>query len=130
MICGFLKHKLIIMKRLIIATILGILFGFACYGMASGGGHEVTAVLAANIITGRMLIGIAIGISKFRLKHWTLHGLVMGLILSIPPGLGAMMGAQNADFTPAGIFTATIVMGMIYGFLIELITSVFFNARQ
>jgi hypothetical protein len=52
------------------------------------------------------------------------------LIFSIPSGLGAMMGSQNPDFTPVGIFMATVVMGMIYGFLIELITTIFFNARQ
>jgi hypothetical protein len=118
------------MKRLIIATLLGIIFGFVCFGLASSGGKEVSTVLAANIITGRMLIGIGIGISRFPIKHWALHGLVMGLIFSIPSGLGAMMGSQNTDFSQGGIFMATVVMGMIYGFLIELITTVFFKAGQ
>ena len=118
------------MKRLIITTVLGLIFGFVCFGFASGGENEVSTVLAANIITGRMLIGIAIGISRINMKHWAIHGLVMGLIFSIPSGIGAMMGSSNTEFSPSMMLTATVVMGMIYGFLIELITTVFFKARQ
>ena len=118
------------MKRLLIASILGLLFGFVCYGFASGGNEALSPVLAANIILGRMLIGIAIGISRFPIKHWAIHGLVMGLIFSIPAGFGAMLGAESTEFSPNMLLLSTIVMGMIYGFLIELITTVFFKAKM
>ena len=118
------------MKRLLIATILGLIFGFVCYGFATSGGNEISTTLAANIITGRMLIGIAIGISRFQIKHWAIHGLVMGLVFSIPSGIGAMMGSTSEEFTPTNLFFMTVIMGIIYGFLIELITTVVFKAKQ
>lgn len=117
------------MKRLIIATLLGLVFGGVCFGFATGGGNEVAPILAANIIIGRMLIGVAIGISRFPMKHWAIHGIVMGLIFSIPAGLGAMLGG-NPDFSPNVMFISTVGMGMIYGFLIEFITSVVFKAKM
>ena len=117
-------------KRLIISTLLGIAFGFVCYGFASGGPNEISLFLALNIILGRTLIGVAIGISRFTLKHWSLHGLVMGFVFSLPAGFGAMLGPENPEFPHSIMLTSTILMGMIYGFLIELITSVVFKARQ
>lgn len=117
-------------KRLAIATLLGLLFGFVCYGFASSGEYEVSNVLAINIILGRMLIGVAIGISRFSLKHWSLHGIIMGLIFSLPAAFGAMIGPENPEFSHTVLFVSTIVMGIIYGFLIELITSVLFKAKQ
>ena len=117
-------------KRLIIATLLGLAFGFVCYGMASSGQNEISTLLAINIILGRMLIGFGIGISRFPFKHWTFHGLIMGLIFSLPAGFGAMLGPENSEFDHTMMFTATVVMGMIYGVLIELITTVLFKAKQ
>ena len=117
-------------KRLIISTLLGLVFGFVCYGFASSGQNEIPIILALNIIFGRTLIGVAIGISRFTLKHWSLHGIIMGLIFSIPAGLGAMLGPVNPGVSHTMLMTSTIVMGMIYGFLIELITSVVFKAKQ
>ena len=117
-------------KRLIISTLLGVVFGFVCYGFASSGQNEIATLLALNIILGRTLIGVAIGISRFTLKHWSLHRIIMGLVFSIPAGFGAMLGPENPEFPHIMLMTSTIVMGMIYGFLIELITSVVFKARQ
>lgn len=117
-------------KRLVISTLLGVVFGFVCYGFASGGQNEISTFLALNIITGRTLIGVAIGISSFTCKHWTLHGMLMGLIFSFPAAFGAMLGPENPEFSHAMLFVSTIVLGIIYGFLIELITSVLFKAKQ
>ena len=117
-------------KRLIIATLLGVLFGFVCFGLASGGPNEISTILAINIILGRTLIGVAIGISRFPIKHWSLHGLIMGLVFSFPAAFGAIIGPENPEFNHTMLFVSTIVMGMIYGFLIELITSVLFKAKQ
>ena len=117
-------------KRLIISTFLGIMFGFVCYGFASSGQNEVSVILALNIILGRTLIGVAIGISRFSCKHWSIHGIVMGLVFSLPAGFGAMLGPENPEFPPTMMLVSTVAMGMIYGFLIELITTVIFKAKQ
>lgn len=117
-------------RRLIIATILGVVFGFVCYGMASSGKNEISPILAINIILGRTLIGFGIGISRFSFKHWSLHGIIMGLIFSLPAAFGAMLGSETPEFSHTMLFVSTVVMGIIYGFLIELITSVLFKAKQ
>lgn len=117
-------------KRLIISTLFGVVFGFVCYGFASGGSNQLPLALALNIILGRTLIGVAIGISRFTLKHWTLHGLVMGLVFSIPQGLGAMLGPESPEFSKTMMLVSTILMGMIYGLLIEVFTTLVFKAKQ
>lgn len=117
-------------KRLIIATILGLIFGFVCNGFASSGGNEIPTFLAINIILGRTLIGFSIGISRFSFGHWTLHGTLMGFIVSLPAAFGAMLAPESPEFSHTMLFVSTIVMGVIYGFLIELITSFVFKAKQ
>ena len=117
------------MKRLIIATVLGLIAGFVCYGFASSGGGDLGLYLTLNIIFARMLIGFGIGISRFKMGHWAIHGLIIGLIFSLPFGFGSMMG-DNPDFTPWSMFTASVVMGGIYGVIIELITTLVFKAKQ
>jgi preprotein translocase subunit Sss1 len=54
----------------------------------------------------------------------------MGLVFGLPSAFGALMSPDNPEFSHTMMFTATILMGIIYGFLIELITSVVFKARQ
>jgi len=117
-------------KRLVIATSLGIVFGFVCLAFASSGQQEITLALAASIILGRTLIGVGIGISRFSIKHWSLHGIVLGLVFSLPGSFGAIMGPEDPAYSHTMVFLSTLVMGMIYGFLIELITTVLFKAKQ
>ena len=117
-------------KRLIIATLLGLAFGFVCYGMASSGPEEISLILAVNIILSRTLIGFGIGISRFSFKHWSIHGIIMGLIFSLPAAFGAMLGPENPKFSYTMMFIATLGMGIVYGFLIELFTTVVFKAKQ
>lgn len=117
-------------KRLILATVLGLMFGFVCFGFACSGQNEISIILAANIILGRTLIGVAIGISRFSSKHWSLHGVILGFIFSLPAAFGAMLAPENPEFSHMMLFVSTVVMGMIYGFLIELITTLVFKAKQ
>jgi hypothetical protein len=116
-------------KRLFIATLSGILFGFVCFGLASSGPAPLPWPIAVQIITSRALIGVAIGISVIALGHWSIHGLVMGLLFSLPLAFSGLMAADNPQFTKTSMFVWTVVLGMIYGLLIELITSVLFKAR-
>lgn len=117
-------------KRLILATLLGLIFGFVCFGFACSGQNEISTILAVNIILGRTLIGVAIGISCFSLKHWSLHGIILGFIFSLPAAFGAMLAPENPEFSHEMLFASTVVMGMIYGFLIELLTTVVFKLKQ
>ena len=117
-------------KRIIIATLSGVLFGFVCFGFASSGPGELALPVIIQIITSRTLIGFAIGISCFSLKHWSLHGSIMGMIFSIPLAFSGLMAPDNPEFSKASMFIWTIVLGMIYGLLIEVITSLLFKARM
>ena len=111
-------------KRVLIATLCGLLFGFVCMGFASSN-PEATETLSAtiklNIVLSRTLMGFMIGISALRLNWW-LHGVLMGFISSIPMAV-AMLDRFD-------IMIGTVVMGMIYGLLTELITSILFKAKS
>lgn len=115
------------MKRFIIATILGLVFGFVCYGFASSGNEPLPLALALSIILSRMLIGFAIGVNRFKMKHWSIRGLVFGFVFSLPGGFSAMSGPENPEFSHQLMLISTIAMGMIYGFFTELITTVVFK---
>lgn len=119
------------MKRLIIATICGLLFGFVCFGFACQGKEDFNSWLAISIILSRTLIGFAIGISRFPMKNWAIHGIVMGFIFSLPGAFSAGIAPEESTgMSGEMLFVATIVMGMIYGFLIELITTVLLKAKM
>ena len=117
-------------KRLIVATLSGLFFGFICLGLATSGPAPLPWPVGLQIITSRTLIGLAIGISALALGHWSIHGIVMGLFFSVPLAFSGLMAPDNPDFSKVSMFAWTVVLGMVYGFLIELITSVFFKARQ
>jgi hypothetical protein len=114
-------------KRVFIATLIGVLAGVACCLLSSSGGPLPLKVMA-SIFTGRMLIGFVIGISALKL-NWALHGAFIGLVVSVPSAFGAMMSA-NAQFGKYEMFFMFLVAGIVYGFIIELVTSVFFKAKQ
>jgi hypothetical protein len=116
-------------KRLIIAALSGLLFGFVCFSFASSGPNPLPAPIAFQIILSRTLIGFAIGISSFTKIHWSIHGLLFGLIFSLPLAFSGMMAPESPDYNPSIMFTWTVILGMIYGLLIEVITSVIFKAK-
>lgn len=117
------------MKRIVIAVLCGVLSGLVCYTIASSAGGGLHYAIALQIIASRTLIGFAIGISKLKI-HWVLHGILMGLVFSLPLSFSGLMAPENPEFTKTMMFVSTVVMGIIYGFLIELITSVLFKAKQ
>jgi len=117
-------------KRLIVATIMGIVSGLICYSFASSGSADLPAAVAWQIILSRTLIGFAIGISIFKMGHWTVHGAVIGLLFSIPLAISGFMAPDNPEYSKSSMFIATLVMGVIYGLLIEFVTSVLFKAKM
>ncbi|MDO9578062.1 MAG: hypothetical protein Q7J16_09270 [Candidatus Cloacimonadales bacterium] len=109
-------------KRVIIATICGFVFGFVCMSFASSNPDQpIDLALKLTIIFSRGLTGFMIGISALKITWW-LHGIVLGFIGSIP-----MMFPTMDNPT---IMIATVVMGVIYAFLTELITSIIFKAKS
>ena len=110
-------------KRIFIATICGFLFGLICMFLATSNPDSTMSLSTAtklNIVISRTLLGFMIGISILQIKWW-LHGVLLGFIASIPMAVAVM---DRTD-----IFIGTFVMGMIYGLLTELITSVVFKAK-
>jgi len=116
------------MKRILIATISGLLFGFVCFGFACSSG-EMPLAISLQIIASRTLIGFAIGISVLSM-HWSLHGLLMGLLFSLPIAFSTLMAPETPEMSSTVLFILTLVMGLIYGVLIELITTVLFKAKR
>ena len=53
----------------------------------------------------------------------------MGAFFSVPLAFSGLMAPDNPEYSKTGMFIITIVMGMIYGLLIEVITSVLFKAK-
>lgn len=117
------------LKRLAIATLSGLLFGFVCYNFASSGPEALPYPIAAQIISSRLMIGFAIGLSRFNFGHWAIHGIVLGTLFSLPLAFSGLMAPETPEFSHLSMFIATIVMGAIYGLLIEVITSVLFKAK-
>ena len=115
-------------KRVIIATLAGVLFGFVCISFAKSSGNELPSPIFWQILSSRTLIGFAIGISSLKV-HWTLHGICLGFLFSLPLAFSGLMAPESPEFSPVMMFVSTVVMGIIYGFLTELITSVIFKAK-
>jgi MFS family permease len=111
-------------KRVIIATICGFIFGIVCMLLASSNpdpNAPLTASMKWAMILGRTLLGFTIGISALRIRWW-LHGLFIGIITSVPMALPLA--------NKMAIMAGTILMGAVYGFLTELITSIIFKAKS
>lgn len=113
-------------KRIIIATVLGLVFGVVSWLLAGTQAPQpIPWFGAVCIILARGVTGFAIGISAWRIGWW-LHGLVMGLIFSLPLAFGGLW----AGFAWLAGFWGTLVAGLVFGFLIELVTVVGFKAEM
>jgi hypothetical protein len=110
-------------KRLLIATLFGFIFGFVCWGFAVSGGPQPW-YFAVSTILSRALIGFTIGISVLKIPWW-FHGIIIGALYSLPSAFYGFYVPGKEMF----IFWGFFVMGIIYGFLIELFTTVIFKAR-
>lgn len=117
--------------RILVATLAGVLFGFVCYWIAGGIGTLGSSHAGLNpiqLILSRAVMGFAISCSIFK-WNWILHGFIMGLIFSLPLAFDGL-AIEAAEVSPALIFIGILVVGSIYGFLIELITSIIFKAPR
>jgi hypothetical protein len=105
-------------SRLTLTTIFGVIAGLCTWWWLG----RIPASEAWTVILSRALLGFGLGISAWR-ANWAAHGIVMGIIFSLP-------GAAAAVWTGGGAagFWGWIVSGMISGILIELFASLVFHA--
>jgi hypothetical protein len=116
-------------KRVIIASVMGLVCGFICLGLIASSGSEIAWPIVAQVLSARTLIGIAIGLSCFTIGHFTLHGMIMGLIFGLPLAFSGLMAPDSPEYSKEMMFISTVVIGMIYGLLIEFVTSGIFKAK-
>ncbi|MFH1010173.1 MAG: hypothetical protein V1784_02925 [bacterium] len=110
-------------KRLWIAILFGIITGLLCaYGGKWKCGDEMTTCMMWGTIFNRAFIGLAIGISAWKLG-WFLHGILIGFLGTLPM---SVYGA--ADECGFGAFVTLSLFGILWGFVIELFTTIVFKA--
>jgi len=109
---------------------MGFATGFICFALASSSPGVLPAAVAYQLVFSRALAGFAIGISVFKMGHWSIHGAVIGAVFSLPLAFSGLMAPDNPQFDKNIMFIMTIVLGLIYGVLIEFVTSVLFKAKM
>jgi hypothetical protein len=80
-------------KRVVVCTLFGFVAGIICWlgsYLAGNAPLPFTAGVILAIIFNRAFIGFAIGISGWRV-HWALHGVVIGLLGSLPVAVFLLM---------------------------------------
>jgi hypothetical protein len=111
-------------KRVVVSTIFGFVAGVICYlGGKYGLKDDISTAMFLYILVNRALIGFVIGISPLRM-HWALHGLLMGLIVGVPFTAGCLLEESNLETA-----IAALVLGALYGLMIEFFSSIVFSAR-
>ena len=112
-------------KRMLVTTAAGLAAGVICYaGGRFGLKDEISLPMLVYILVNRTLIGFVIGISPLSL-HWAPHGLFIGTVAGLPFAAGCLLEANN---TATAI--AALVLGAVYGLLVELITTVALKAPR
>jgi hypothetical protein len=109
------------MKRILIATLFGLVAGVICATAASSG-HllKLTAVSLVWILLNRTVMGFVIGISGLKL-HWAWNGIVVGLVVGeiFSYFLFMNLGVKWLLLAPVG--------NAIFGLMIEFFTTVVFK---
>jgi uncharacterized membrane protein len=114
--------------RLLVTTLLGFVFGIISMLIVSTGRAQMPAgiswtAMSLSIIFSRALLGFVIGMSASKINYM-LHGIILGFVVSIPMALGSLA------FRGFTALLLTLIMGVIYGFLIELIARMVVKEKQ
>ena len=113
-------------KRFWLCLILGFIAGFICaWTSYSQVPDQMRTMVFWSVVLNRAFIGFVIGISAWKMG-WALHGIIIGLIGSLPLSF-PLIFSPDAGCTVFVMYTAA---GAVWGFLIELLTSVVFKAKQ
>ena len=111
------------MKRIMIATLFGLLAGVLCATAGIYGGFlKFTAVNVAWVLLNRAVMGFAIGISGLKL-HWAWNGVVMGLVVGSIFSYFLFMNLGLGTLP----LTNLLIGNPIFGFLIEFFTTKVFK---
>ena len=111
-------------KRLLIATAAALICGVIDWRIAALWGFPIPAAIIASIIVSRGMIGFAIGISSLKRFPWWGHGMLLGVTLSLPMGVGNLAWGVPWGLISCG---SALLLGTLYGLLTELSTTVFFD---
>lgn len=111
-------------KRVVSATIWGLIFGFVSWGLVRISG-PFSLSGAAAIVLSRTLLGFVIGISAWKIAWW-LHGLLLGLFFALPSGFFCVWAGMGWGIG----FVLTVAVGIAFGILIEFLTTVIFKAEM
>jgi len=110
------------MKRIMIATLFGLLAGGLCAMAAFGGGFlKFTDVNLVWILLNRAVMGFAIGTSGLKLR-WAWNGIVMGLVVGSIFSYFLFMNLGLGMLPPVNA-----VANGLFGLMIEFFTTVVFK---
>jgi hypothetical protein len=112
------------MKRMAIATAMGVVAGLLCVAAGATFGLNITLQSFGWAVLNRTLLGFVIGISALRL-HWAWHGCLMGAVVGSLFSYSAWM-FEGPVWLVAGLLAGSI----IFGLLIEFFTTVVFKEPQ
>jgi len=113
-------------KRFWLCLILGFIAGLICaWTGCSQMPEDVRTMVFLSVLLNRAFIGFVLGISAWRMG-WAPHGIIIGLIGTLPMSFPLIFTPQAG----CGIFVMYTAAGAVWGFLIELVTSVLFKARM
>ena len=111
-------------KRIIIATLSGVLVGFICYYL--GLYFEVIEkdlTIFFWIMINRITLGFVIGISILKMD-WALHGAIIGAIMGIIFTYYIYMVTSAWE-----LIIASFIINILFGMTIDFITSVVFKCE-
>ncbi len=112
----------ILTKRVMIATLFGLIVGcFCAAGAFYAGFLQFTAVNLVWVLLNRGVMGFVIGVSGLKL-HWAWNGIIVGLVVGsiFSYSLFMTMGPVTVPFLNA------LVNGL-FGLIIEFFTTVIFK---
>jgi len=111
--------------RLIVSIVLGFIFGIICWLSTRSSAKmeiELTLAMILGIIFNRAMIGFVIGISGLKRLNFFLHGIIVGLVVTLPMSIYPLAVGEITGFI------LLEVAGAVYGLLIELIVTKLFRA--
>ena len=104
--------------RIAAATILGAVAGIVCWQLGKSSGKiTFDTAMTLGVIANRTLLGFIIGISGLKGLNYLLHGVIIGLIATIPMSIYPLAGGDWSSFL------LLEVAGAVYGLVIELVVT-------
>ena len=106
-------------KRVVSATILGIICGVICINLGHFlGGTEWSVPFVLAGLANRGMMGVVIGVIGWKASPF-LRGPLFGLLMSLGPAIAFWTPDKTAPY---------LIVGTLYGFLIDVLTTKVFKA--